>query len=458
MKRFENGILAAALLAALNPAARGACPADGATPFLAGPIDPTNRLLPDGQPNPGYNGFPSYVQDSQGLALALCLDPNFCFFDPPIDNNAFSQQIGFGAEAFWWLSEGTLTTVSGLDALVVMAAEAAFAFEVPTDGEQFPFTRLRLRLDVPRPGIYTVTHPYGQERFVVPAVGTGQEIRESFDIEFRPNAQNHGRVGPWLTWDTFPHDPLIPDTQGLDRFVGDAATPHAVKGSPCGTNFFRVSAVDLNGTAPLTIDPDDEDDDGSISSKTTNLFVTSGRVYPGNVATPLVVDAATYSRAANGQGRVNVFATAPTTAVVSFSGGAVQPTGEQPAARAGSRFFGSAALGSVPGTVQITATNVAQPNNDQITRTVYVRDVVTITRADYDANAKTLTVEASSSDRFSPPALSVPNFDPLDCTNPAQCTLTASSLNVAPATVRVESSAGGFAEMAVRVINGGINP
>ena len=364
-------LIAALCLAGITPT-KAACPADGATPFLAGPIVPTDPA------DPAYNGFASYVQDSQGLALALCLDPNFCFFDPPIPENAFSVKIGFGAEAFWWLSEATVATTMGLDALVVMAAEAAFITEEPGDGEQFPFTRLRIRVDVPFPGVYTVTHPYGQERFVVEVTAPGQEIRESFDIEFMPNAQNQGRVGPWLTWDTFPNDPVLPDTAGSDRFVGDAATPHAVKGSPCGTNFFRVEAVQLDGVTPLAIDPLDEDGDGLTNRITSDLFVTSGRVFPGNVATPLVVDAATYSRATDG--RVNVFATAPTTAVVTFSGGANLPAGEQPMVGDGSgRFFGSVALTpdaiTVPTTVLVTATNVAQANNQQVTRTVAVHDV-----------------------------------------------------------------------------------
>ena len=454
MKQLKIVLLATAMLFALNPAAQAACPADGATPFLAGPINPTDPT------DANYNGFASYVQDTQGLALALCLNAQMCFFDPPIPNNAFSVKIGFGAEAFWWLSEANLTTVTGLDALVVMAAEAAFITEEPGDGEQFPFTRLRLRADVPFPGIYTVTHPYGRETFVITAIGTGQEIRESFDLEFMPNAVNRGRVGPWLTWDTFsnqvgvPGDPLL-DTQGndgLSDFVGDAATPHRVKGSPCGNDFFRVSAVQLDGVTPLNIDPDDEDGDGSISSKTTDLFVTSGRVFPGNVATPLVVDAATYSRAADG--RVNVFATAPTTAEVTFSGGAVQPADvEQPTAGDGAgRFFGTAALGTVPGTVNVTATNVAQANNFQITRTVAVHDVVSIFQADYDLDARTLTVVATSSDQASPPTLTVLGFGPLNCADPAQCTLTAENLDVAPAKVTVQSVAGGSAEKAVRVI------
>ncbi len=346
---------------------------------------------------------------------------------------------------------------AGLDALVVMAAEAAFVAEVPTDGEQFPFTRLRIRVDVPFPGVYTVTHPYGQESFVVPVTAPGQEIRESFDIEFMPNAQNQGRVGPWLTWDTFPNDPVLPDTAGSDRFVGDAATPHAVKGSPCGNNFFRVEAVGLDGVTPLAIDPLDEDGDGLTNRITTDLFVTSGRVFPGNVATPLVVDAVTYSRDGVG-GRVNVFATAPATAQLVFdttidglpTAGAQAMTGD-----GAGRFFGSLVLGPaapVPATVEVTATNVAQANNDRITRPANVTDVVTIAQPDGSSGAiyqsGTLTIVATSSDQASPPSLEVLGFGFM-----TGGTLTVNGLTVAPATVTVQSGAGGSAEEPVRVIN-----
>jgi hypothetical protein len=338
-----------------------------------------------------------------------------------------------------------------------MAAEAAFISENPAPDEQFPFTRLRIRVDVPFPGVYTLIHPYGQERFVVEAVGPGQEVRESFDLEFMPNAVNHGRVGPWLTWDTYPTDEFIPDVivrgASIDAFVGDATTPHRVTGSPCGTNFLQVEAVALDGVTPLAIDPNNEDGDGRTDSITTDLFVTSGRTYRKQIDTPLVIDAATYSRDVAG-GRVNVFATSPTTAELTFSGGALATAGEQPAPGDGSgHFFGSTALGTIPGTVQVTATNVAQPNNALITRTLSVTDVVTIVQADYDNFLGTMTIIASSSDQVGTPTLSAGLLGPLVCSAPSSCTLTATALNVAPATVTVTSEAGGSATKAVRVIN-----
>ena len=103
--KTKLGLLAAPLLAGAVHMAQAVCPEDGATPFFAGPVDPTDPL------DPNYNGFPSFLQDSEGLALEICLDsitgdgnPPFCFFDPPDPANPFSVQVGWGPEAFWWLA------------------------------------------------------------------------------------------------------------------------------------------------------------------------------------------------------------------------------------------------------------------------------------------------------------------------------------------------------------------
>ena len=52
------------------------------------------------------------------------------------------------------------------------------------DGEQFPFTRLRIRLDVPSVGFYRVTEPYGVHIYEVTALVAGNEVNDSFDVEF----------------------------------------------------------------------------------------------------------------------------------------------------------------------------------------------------------------------------------------------------------------------------------
>jgi hypothetical protein len=427
--------LALAVLIALGtvnaPAALAACPQDGAKPFKAGPVHPVN-------------GFATYVQDSQGLALELCLTGDgtgICFFDPVIPNNQFSELIGFGPEAFWWLAEGTVTTTR-IGALVVMAAEAAFAAEDPAPGEQFPFTRLRIRIDISDPGIYTLTYPYGQHTWVLEQAGR-RAVNETFDIQFAPDAMNQGRVGPWLSSVGAPFtDPN--GEPGL--FVGDG-TPRPAVGSPCGTNFIRLTATALNGTTPLNIDPSDQDGDGRTDSVSSNLFTIFGKHYVGEVQTPLTA-AASYSRANDGNGRVNVFATAPTTATLTATvGGNVVSL-----IREGDRYFNSlplAAADPVPA-VSVTAdNNPPLENNLDTTATPATTDVVTITRAEATCSGGTCTlvIEASSSDLASPPALT----SSLGALTAGSLTVT--GLSVVPATVTVNSAAGGSDTEPVKVIN-----
>jgi len=441
MKRSANALLAAAVAGAMG-SAFGACPIDGSTPFLASPIahpgDPTN---------PAYTGFSEYLTDSQGLALALCTNAQICFFDPPIAGNAFSEQIGFGAEGFWWLAETTVTGDTGVDGVIVMAAEAAFLNEEPVDGEQFPFTRLRLRIDVPERGIYTVTHPFGEQVYVIGNSGR-RAINESFDIEFLPNAINQGRVAPWLTWDTFPGDPTL--SIGGQNYIGDINVAHAIKGSPCGNNFFRISATEDDGTTPIVIDPDDQDGDGSDSSLTQTLFNLQGVVFKGNnVQTPLDIGGVTYSRNAGGYTRVNVHASAPSTAVVTYG-----PTNVPLATDGNGRFFVSDSLltQAPPTTVVVTADNSQTlPSNVKTSETVDVNDIVEVLSAAWDSATATLTVTARSSDEFNPPTLTlVGDFGSLGQLTEGVATV--NNLAVPPANVTVESGNGGRAVAPVEVI------
>jgi hypothetical protein len=69
--------------------------------------------------------------------------------------------------------------------------------------------------------------------------------------------------------------------------------------------------------------------------------------------------------------------------------------------------------------------------------------------ANYQTASGTLDVAAESSDLFNHPTLTVVGFGDLD----AAGTLRASNLNVAPATVTIQSSAGGITVAPVKVIN-----
>ena len=435
---IRTRLVAAAIGLCLGPSAHAVCPADGATPFTAGPVNPNN-------------GFAEYVQDSTGLALELCSvstidpvtglpgNPPNCFFDPPQAGNPFSEQIGFGAEGFWWLAQADDAAFpAGLSAVLVMGAEAAFLTETPRDGDQFPFTRLRIRLDVPAVGFYRVTHPYGEQVFEVATLVAGQEVRESFDIEFAPDAVNQGRVGPWLSW-----DPAVPPL-APPGFIGDGLTSHAVIGSPCGTNFLRIEAFsDAALQVPLPIN-------GGSNTVQTDLFTVQGQLFDGVLATPMVADRTSYSRDGATTAQVDVFTSGATTASVTFSGNPNVPAGALPLTGDGSGLFYSSELldpngNTVPATVTVAATDTTAPT-DPTTLIRPLTDVVIITRAEYDLATQTLSVEATSSDTLVAPTVTVGE---LGLPVPVSEVMT-----VPPGRVTVTSSAGGSDAEAVLVVDG----
>lgn len=194
---------------------------------VVGPTDPVHT-------------FPTFYQDGNGLALALCLNNNgLCVFDPVIPTNPFSVQIGMGAEAFYWLGDATIA-IPGGQALLVMGMEAAFVNGDPAIDEQFPFGRIRIRIDTPVAGHYVVDFPYGQMTF---------------------------------------------DVAAGNEYIGNPAVLHTVTGSPVGNDFFRItgpSGANLNGTGGNVV--------------TMNMFTTQGLKSLAELPTVLNVGSVTYTR------------------------------------------------------------------------------------------------------------------------------------------------------------------
>jgi hypothetical protein len=231
-----------------------------------------------GPVNPA-NGFPVWYQDTAGLRLDLCLDQTgFCLTEEPNPAAPIAFPNNFGPEAFWWVAETAFVDApTGLTGLLVLAMEAAFANELPVEGDQVAFARIRIRIDVPQPGTYTVTHPFGVATYEVLAVdvpggGGANEINETQDLgnfllpgrlgDFtialadgpnppvagaRVNADGRS-IGPFLTRadGLFVTDPISGFT-----YLGSPLQNVAVTGSPFGTNFFRV--VGPTGTAETAL-------------------------------------------------------------------------------------------------------------------------------------------------------------------------------------------------------------
>ncbi len=181
----------------------------------------------------------------------------------------------------------------------VLAVEAAFAAEDPIPGDEFAFGRVRMRIDVPEAGTYKVTYPFGEETFTVDAPGI-KAINTTLDTgTFSPDSGGplKSRIGAFLEW----------DTGAPPGYVGDGATPHAVKGSPAGFNKFRVEKV---GGGPVA---------------ETDQFVVSGKKWTGQIETPLDKRRVTYDGY-----RLEVLATsAPNATVTATYGADHQPAGRR---------------------------------------------------------------------------------------------------------------------------------
>lgn len=279
--------------------------------IVLGPTAPAMAaMVPGGAVGPVVpsglgKGFPAWYMDQNGLALDLMEAADSMGISDPVNPaNSFSQELGFNAEGFWWATDAAITNTS-IDALMVLAVEAAFAGEAAVDGEQSAFGRVKFVIDVPAAGTYTVTHPYGTETFVVDAVVPGPEIRSVADIgcfatagvtSCDPNSPPgnlnnfsialQSGVGPFLTWDTFNLNPALTDPLLVNsampgkRYVGNPSVEHTIKGSPVGQNFFRIegpAGADLNPA--LT---------GIQDVIETNLFTVAGRVAVIDTAAPTI--------------------------------------------------------------------------------------------------------------------------------------------------------------------------
>lgn len=251
---------------------------------------PASAALQAVGPVSPVDGFPVWYQDAEGLAIEFCKDPDnpFCLADPVIVGNPFSEEIGFGGEAFYWTTEALMDSkrADGTNgrALMVLALESAFLGGDPVPGDQMTFGRLRFFIDVPAAGRYKITHPFGiaffdvsAERIAatngVRAINANRLNESGFDAAASTNiplgdfgceagpcdftrALQSG-VGPFLTWDTFNVNPALTDPLLVDlvgnRYVGNPLVDHKITGSPFGTNVFQIegpNGVDLDPAIP----------------------------------------------------------------------------------------------------------------------------------------------------------------------------------------------------------------
>lgn len=371
------------------------------------------------------HGFPSWYRDSNGVRLEPCLtleDP-LCATLPdtvPNPDAPLSFPNNFPDEAFYQLAGATVTLTNGVRATIGMDLEAAFANGAPAAGDQMVFGRVRIRFDAPEGERYRIIHPYGIDDIV--ATDRGVNMTEDIGAAAGAFGQAlNSRIGPFLKW-----DPAVAPAAPAG-YIGNPGVDHQVVGSPYNTNFIRIEQLD-----PAT---------GAVLNQVgfTDLFSIQGRLATN---AGVDVDKATYTVGSDGTGTLEVYAT-------SEPGQAIEVVGNPAFGFRGTRLRGEGGhyygrfpiTGSVPANATIEVVN----NSDRpVTRkTAAVVDVVQITKARYDADARTLSVEATSSDGDgTAPTLSVSGFGPLTGSP-------FTGVTAPPAAVTVTSSSGGSATMAL---------
>lgn len=389
-----------------------------------------------------FDGFPIWYKDENRLRLQLNVDPTDPYSgitpaDLPNPALPVSFPDNYPSEAFYFLAEAEMTTGTGERARLVLALEAAFVSEVPRDGDQIVFGRVRIRIFGLQPNTeYTVTHPYGTDTFIAEPDGEGAgEINFTEDIgglnggEFE--LALNSRVHPFLKWD--PNvAPLTPE-----GYIGDPNVPHPITGSvfvdPFGQpqNIFRIEGPGIGIGSPNRSTTPGLDPDNCIE---TRLFTVLGKI---STVSGVDVTRANYTQTDSAGGLLDVFAVSDdTTQTISVSGNGINTTLLQ---GINGRYFARVAYTGARPPASITVTNLSDVPNS-IKEAVPV-DFITAT-ANYDTNSQTLAVIVSSSDLIGAPALSIEDFGVGEIIIPPTG-LSTTSLPFAPSQVTIKSTAGG---------------
>ena len=398
--------------------------------------------------------FPMWYQDNNLLSMELCQSRATSSRVPAATPPAYMCTLlpapgifddtlpmvfpdNWPDEAFWFLAETNIPNNAagyGMDAYVA-GIEAAFASGNPLDGDQISFARIRMRINVPVAGTYTITHPYGVETVNVTTPGRRAiNITRDIGVGAPGNFSGalNGAIGPFLRSVNGPYTEVNPDTGAIETFVGDPNLTEQVTGSPNNTNFVRIQ-----GPA------------GTIQS---NLFTLSGKVLDNRAQTHVDLSRATYRRIASGTGtstRVEVFGKADNSSTLCFretlalvSGPPPSPCLTNMVGDGTGLYFGQHLLsGPVPPVVVLTATNPAGTTRPTAVSSKLV-DLVKIQTARYNWSNHSLLIEATSTDEVAVPDMVAQGYGRLSKTGTLQ-KITVADLSQPPATVTVKSAAGG---------------
>lgn len=396
--------------------------------------------------------FPMWYQDNNLLSMELCqsraASSRVAVSTPPAymctllpEPGIFDDSLpmvfpdNWPPEAFWFLAETTIPNNGagyGMDAYVA-GIEAAFSSGNPVDGDQIAFARIRIRVNVPVAGTYTITHPYGVETVNVTTPGRRAiNITKDIGIGAPGNFSGAltGAIGPFLRSVNGPYTEVNPDSGGVETFVGDPNLTEAVTGSPFDTNFVRIVGPSAAGTIQ------------------TSLFTVAGKVLDNRQQTAVELDRATYRRTSAGV-RAEVFAKADSSSTLCFRETVALLPGPPPTPCQTSLtgdntglFFGQRlGNGTLPSVIVVTATNPAGTTRPTSVSSK-LTDVVKVQTARYNWSNKTLLIEATSTDEVAIPDMVAQGYGRLSKSGTLQ-RITVADLTQPPATVTVKSAAGG---------------
>lgn len=485
--------------------------------LLAVPAHATLSRIGPADPSPQVGGYPSWYQDSTGLALEFCdplnqseLQSAWCVILPPIGPLPESFPANFNVEHFYFSATAGLTTAAGTKASLILALEAAQTFQ--GSSSQMVFARIRVKLPVvPVTGTYTVYHPYGVE--TIQAVA-GDKIFFTDDVGLSCadfSCAMNSRLGPFLVPALAPGGAEIPpvtatnqtpDTNPANFGGAFVQTPYPATG--------KAYLADPNRIGPVTGSslPSFLDSTGTLQNHNvfriegpagsglggpgvdfiqTNAFQLGGRVMTATLPGTVTIDRSSYSRSATAPLAVQVFASG-SESIAGRIPGQTQPAAAPPSLSFFTAPCGATATGALtapaPGTPQVQMTSSAsilgitdfwaKTSPASLPTDVCIEDAaardttgavvpaffqsrvvddVVVTSATYDSSSLTMAATATSSDTSVAPVLTLVNYGPL-----SSGSISVPSISAPPSKLRVSSSAGGFADLNVVTSASGATP
>ncbi|HWU08619.1 MAG TPA: hypothetical protein VN520_19940 [Streptomyces sp.] len=187
-------------------------------------------------------GFPAWYQDSTGTRVELCLDGDnpLCGFLPgDIPNEAAPIEFpgNFPSEIFYQLADSSLDLPGGGSAVLTLGLEAAFANDIPQEGDQVVFGRQRIVVkDGPANTALIFQHPFGTIEIDTNASGDGRLVEDISPAVGNFQTALKSNFGPFLKW----------PSGAPDGYLGNPDVEHVVTGSPTGYNKFSVTGGGLN--------------------------------------------------------------------------------------------------------------------------------------------------------------------------------------------------------------------